>query len=94
MAALRIEAVYELAARAATSIPDELRLEPGARTTLRDALGLSLQLLNKASGWSFLTAFANLPGSTSVSMIAAGVGRPLERRHKPPRAVAVDRRHL
>ena len=35
----RVAAVYELAARAATAIPDELRLEPGATTTLRDALG-------------------------------------------------------
>jgi transketolase len=71
-AAPRIEAVYELAARAATSIPDELRLEPGTKTTLRDALGRSLQLLNTASGGSFLTASADLLGSTSVSMIAAG----------------------
>jgi hypothetical protein len=31
-----------------------------------------LQLLNKASGGSFLTAAADLLGSTSVSMIAAG----------------------
>jgi transketolase len=67
----RIEAVYELAAQAATSIPDELRLEPGATTTLRDALGRSLRMLNVASGGALLTASADLLGSTSVSMVAA-----------------------
>ena len=71
-AAPRVGAVYELAARAATDIPEELRLEPGATTTLREALGRSLALFNKASGGSLLTASADLLGSTSVAAIAAG----------------------
>ena len=71
-AAPRVAAVYELAARAATDIPEQLRLEPGARTTLREALGRSLALFNKASGGSLLTASADLLGSTSVAAIAAG----------------------
>jgi transketolase len=71
-AAPHVEAAYELAARAASSIPEELRLKPGATTTLRDALGRSLALLNAASGGALLTASADLLGSTSVSLIAAG----------------------
>jgi len=71
-AAPRIDAVYELVGRAATSIPEELQLEPGSTTTLRDALGRSLQLLNTASGGSLLTASADLLGSTSVNLIADG----------------------
>ena len=47
---------------------------PGATTTLRETLGRSLQLFNKASGGSLLTASADLLGSTSVSTIAAGFG--------------------
>jgi transketolase len=68
----RLEAVYELAGHAATSIPDRLRLEAGTQTTLRAALGRSLQLLNTASGGSLLTASADLMGSTSVNLIGEG----------------------
>ena len=71
-AAPRVEAVYELAARAATDTPNELVLEPGVTTTLREVLGRSLQHFNKASGGSLLTASAYLLGSTSVATIAAG----------------------
>ena len=67
----RVAAVYELAAGAASTIPAELRLQPGTTSTLRDALGRSLRLLNVASGGALLTASADLLGSTSVSMIAA-----------------------
>ena len=64
--------VYELASRSATQIPAELQLEPGATTTLRETLGRSLQVFNKASGGALLTASADLLGSTSVATIAAG----------------------
>ena len=67
----RVEVVFELAERATTSTPEELRLEPGTRTTLREALGRSLGLLNKVSGGSLLTASADLLGSTNVAMVAA-----------------------
>ncbi len=67
-----VAAVYESAARAATDVPDELRLEIGAKATLRDALGHGLAFLNKASGGAVLTASADLAGSTSVGLIAAG----------------------
>jgi transketolase len=71
-AAPRVEAVYDLAARAASDIPEQLRLEPRATTTLREALGRALQLFNQASGGSLLAASADLLGSTSVATIAAG----------------------
>ncbi len=70
-AAPRVEAVYDLAARAASDIPEQLRLEPRATTTLREALGRALQLFNQASGGSLLAASADLLGSTSVATIAA-----------------------
>jgi len=67
----RVEAVYELAGRTTRETPKELRLEPGGTTTLRDALGRCLRLLNKASDGALLTASADLLGSTSVATIAA-----------------------
>jgi transketolase len=67
-----VEAAHELAAVSVASIPDELRLAPGSSTTLRGELGRALQYLNAASGGAFLTAAADLLGSTSVSTIAAG----------------------
>lgn len=70
-AAPRVRAVFELVTRAATDTPEELRLEPGTKTTLRETLGRSLRLLNKASDGSLLTASADLLGSTSVATIAA-----------------------
>jgi transketolase len=71
-AAPRVEAVYDLAGSAASDIPEQLRLEPGATTTLREALGRALQLFNTESGGSLLTASADLLGSTSVATIGAG----------------------
>ena len=67
----RVAAVYELAARAANRIPDEVRLAPGTSATLRDALARSLQLFNDESDGALLTASADLLGSTSVTTIAA-----------------------
>jgi transketolase len=72
LGAPRVEAAYELAASSATTIPQELRLAPGASTTLRAELGRALQVLNKASGGAFLTAAADLLGSTSVNAAAGG----------------------
>lgn len=68
----RVETVYELAERSSLETPDELRLDVGAHTTLREALGKSLGYLNRASGGALLTASADLLGSTSVSAIAGG----------------------
>ena len=74
-AAPRVAAVYEAAARAvndATDVPDELRLESGAKTTLRGALGHALGFLNASSGGALLAASADLAGSTSVNLVATG----------------------
>ncbi|HQG55046.1 MAG TPA: hypothetical protein PLT83_06115 [Thermoleophilia bacterium] len=67
----KVEAAYALAASSAATIPDELRLTPGSSTTLRGELGRALGYLNHASGGAFLTAAADLLGSTSVNAIAA-----------------------
>jgi hypothetical protein len=64
-AAPRVEAVYELAAQAATDTLKEVVLEPGAATILREVLGRSLQHFNQAS------ALARLP-----VLIAPFVTRP------------------
>jgi transketolase len=67
-----VDAVYALATSSDATIPDGLRLAPGSSTTLRGELGRALRHLNDASGGAFLTAAADLLGSTSVSTIAAG----------------------
>ncbi len=69
----RVEAVYELASRGA-STPAELTLKPGSVTTLRAELGRALQHLNKASGGAIFAGSADLLGSTSVNIIGAGFG--------------------
>ncbi len=68
----RVEAAYEAAVRDAAAIPDELRLAPGSSTTLRQELARSLNRLNRASDGAFLSAAADLLGSTSVSTVADG----------------------
>ncbi len=45
---------------------------PGSSTTLRETLGRALGALNAASGGALLVASADLLGSTSVSLAAAG----------------------
>ncbi len=69
----RVNAVYELAAKGA-STPAELRLKPGTVTTLRAELGRTLQHFNKVSGGSIFAAAADLLGSTSVNVAGAGFG--------------------
>jgi transketolase len=68
----RIEAIYEVAAKAET--PSGLRLEPGSSTTLRAQLGKALQQYNQASGGALFVGAADLLGSTSVNTVAAGLG--------------------
>jgi transketolase len=69
----RVEAVYELAAKAPAP-PPELALKAGTVTTLRAELGRALQHYNKASGGALLVGAADLLGSTSVNTVAAGFG--------------------
>ena len=67
-----VQAAYDLAARSTRRTPPELQLKTGTATTLRQELGRALQVLNKESGGAFLIASADLMGSTSVNVIAAG----------------------
>jgi len=53
-------------------VPAELRLEPGALTTLRGELGKALQHFNRASEGALLIASADLLGSTSLNAAAGG----------------------
>jgi len=69
----RVDAVYELAAKGA-STPAELQLKPGTVTTLRAELGRALQHFNKVSGGAIFAAAADLLGSTSVNVTGAGFG--------------------
>ena len=68
----RVEAVYETARAALADGAGERAPKPGSVTTLRGELGNILNFYNKASGGSFLAASADLLGSTSVNVAAAG----------------------
>lgn len=68
----RVEAIYELAASTAGSIPEDMLLKPGVEVTLRGELGKALGKYNKASGGALMVAAADLLGSTSVNAGAAG----------------------
>jgi len=67
-----VSRVYSAAARMRRTAPEELRLAPGAVTTLRAELGRALGWYNKESGGAILAASADLLGSTSASAISAG----------------------
>lgn len=56
----------------ADEIPLELQLKPGSVTTLRAALGDVIGYLNRLTGGAFLTAAADLLGSTSATNTAKG----------------------
>jgi transketolase len=62
----RVEAVFENAA-AVEETPDHLRLEPGAKTTLRGELGKVFDHCNRISNGALMIAAADLLGSTSVA---------------------------
>jgi transketolase len=53
-------------------IPDELRYKPGARVTLRAALGDTLGHLNRLTNGAFIGAAADLLDSTSISKLGHG----------------------
>lgn len=56
----------------AHNIPEELKLSPGQKVTLRGALGDILNYLNKKTDGGFIGASADLLGSTSVTNINKG----------------------
>ncbi|MBL7846276.1 MAG: hypothetical protein JNL40_02315 [Cyclobacteriaceae bacterium] len=65
---------YERSLGSAMSIPAELTLKPGSSATLRGELGNVLAYYNKVSRGAFLTAAADLLGSTSVNTIGKDFG--------------------
>ena len=67
-----IQVVYETASKEGKAIPEELKLAPGAVTTLRAELGRVLNYYNKASNGAIFAAAADLLGSTSLLTIGKG----------------------
>jgi len=67
-----VETIFTAANDHASSIPDEVAVEPGGTTTLRGELGKVLSWYNRRSGGAILAAAADLLGSTSISAIANG----------------------
>lgn len=67
-----LSALYELAAKEETQIPEELRLTPGKTTTLRGEFGRVLNYYNKYSQGAIFVAAADLLSSTSVNLAAQG----------------------
>jgi transketolase len=67
-----LQAVYDIASGGESSIPADLELQPGTVSTLRGELGKALSYYNKASGGALFAAAADLLGSTSVDVAAAG----------------------
>src|SRR5271157_1012918 len=68
----RIEVILDACAERRSSTPPELRLKPGAITTLRGEVGRALGYLNAASKGALLIASADLMGSTSSNLAGAG----------------------
>jgi transketolase len=56
----------------AADVPAELRYTAGSSVTLRDALGVSLNIINQRTHGAVLGASADLLGSTSVSLVNKG----------------------
>ena len=67
-----LEKLFTTAAEYRETIPEELQLEPGTKTTLRGELGRVLNYYNKQSGGAVMAAAADLLGSTSVLTVGKG----------------------
>lgn len=67
-----LDPLYAAADALADELPVGLRLIPGTKTTLRQELGKTLQHLNGVSGGALLIGAADLLGSTSINLAAAG----------------------
>jgi len=68
----QVNTIYAAAEKKGHSIPDALLLVPGSSTTLRGELGRVLQYYNKISDGAVFVASADLIGSTSMNVAAAG----------------------
>lgn len=68
----RVEVLHDPAAVDPLSTPEALRLAPGSKATLREALGNALGHLNRISGGAVMATAADLLGSTSTSLVGKG----------------------
>jgi transketolase len=68
----QVNIAYVTAQKEARTIPDSLRLAPGASTTLRGELGRVLEHYNKLTRGAVFVAAADQLGSTSVNVGAKG----------------------
>lgn len=68
----QVSAIYATAEKEGLGIPHSLLLAPGSSTTLRGELGRVLQHYNRVSDGAVFVASADLLGSTSVNVAAAG----------------------
>ncbi|NOZ87493.1 MAG: hypothetical protein GXP49_14725 [Deltaproteobacteria bacterium] len=69
-----IEVLYEKKEIRSELVPEELKIAPGTKTTLRATLGKVLNYLNNESNGGFLAAAADLLGSTSIKLAGEGFG--------------------
>jgi transketolase len=67
-----LDTIFDTATKTRGTIPGELTLVPGEKTTLRAELGRVLQHYNKVSSGAILSAAADLLGSTSLVTAAQG----------------------
>jgi transketolase len=67
-----VDALFAAVDEPGDETPKELVKQAGAQTTLRAALGESLNYLNKASNGAIFAAAADLLGSTSINVSAKG----------------------
>lgn len=67
-----LDIIYNSKDIKADSTPEELKLQPETITTIRAALGDSLNYLNIRTGGAFLGGAADLLGSTSISNLNKG----------------------
>ncbi len=68
----KLQVLYDRTKFDAKNPPAEFQFKDGASTTLRGVLGDVLNYYNKQTGGAFLSAAADLLGSTSVTNIAKG----------------------
>lgn len=72
LGAPRLSEAFSFALRAQDEVPSSLRLNPGAKTTLRDELGRVLNYYNKVTDGALVISAADLLGSTSISKAVEG----------------------
>jgi transketolase len=73
-----------VSATSLTSVPADLTLTPGTRTTLRGEFAKALNFLNRKSDGAVLAAAADLLGSTNLGQSAAGFGEGFFNAHDNP----------